>query len=90
MKDPDKVIEEFMQRLITMFQDGFNTVPDYAEPLYLAAMQVFLSAVLPGLTPAGRELYDHLVGRSEAVVMPEVFDPRHGGLGVTEDKNGKD
>ena len=90
MKDPDKVIEEFMQRLITMFQDGFNAVPDYAEPLYLAAMKVFLEAVLPGLTPPGRELYDHVVGHSETRVMPEIFDPRHGGLGETEDKNGKD
>ena len=90
MKDADEIIEEFMQRLLTAFQNVFNAMPDMAEPLYLAAMQVFLAAVLPGLTPAGREIYDHIVGHSETVVMPEVFDPRHGGLGDKEDKDGKD
>ena len=81
MKDPDKIIEASMQRLITAFQDGFNAMPDMAEPLYLAAMQVFLAAMLPGLTSAGREIYDHIVGHSETVVMPADFDPRRHGLG---------
>ena len=81
MKDPDKIIEESMQRLITAFQDSFNHMPAMAEPLFLAAMQVFLAAMLPGLTPAGREIYDHIVGHSETVVMPADFDPRRNDIG---------
>ena len=81
MTSENEIIEGFMQRLITMFADGFNAMPDMAEPLYLAAMQVFLAAMIPGLTPPGREIYDYTVAHSETYVMPADFDPRRNGLG---------
>ena len=84
MKDADEIIEKSMQRLITTFADGFNAMPDLAEPLYLAAMKVFLEAMVPCLTPPGREIFDHVVANSETVIMPGSFDPRRNGLGGTE------
>ena len=73
----EKIIERVVQRYVTQLQDLYNDVPDLFDWAFLAAMSVFLAALLPHLDPAARDLYDEVIGKSETMILPRSADPRN-------------
>lgn len=74
--------EAAMQKAGYQLSDLYNQWPNELRVFVLVVMQSMTNSLKEFLSEKDRQLFDHILSHTEAIVLPSVMDPRKRGGGV--------